>query len=230
MAVVMRILVIEDDETLANGIRRALDANGYQADVALDGATGLAMALANDYDLHLLDIMLPLVNGFKVCQELRRQSVWAPILMLTAKAGEWDQAESLDIGADDYLTKPVSMVVLLAHVRALIRRSRVFESRHIAVDGVTLDRVRRRCRNGANDVALSSREAEVLACLMTESGRLVPKVDLVRMVWGDGFEGDGNIVEVYVRHLRNKLEPAFGRRIIETVRGAGYRFALQDEP
>jgi two-component system OmpR family response regulator len=225
----MRILVIEDDETLAGGIRRALDASGYRTDVALDGATGLEMALSQPYDLHVVDIMLPAVNGFKICEELRRRYVWAPILMVTAKQGEWDQAESLEIGADDYLTKPVSMVVLLAHVKALIRRAQVFEPRHIAVDGLTLDRVRRTCGDRTTEVALSSREAEVLACLMTQHGHVVPKADLVTMVWGDGFRGDGNIVEVYVRHLRNKLERPFGRTVIETVRGAGYRFSVQGE-
>jgi DNA-binding response OmpR family regulator len=225
----MRILVIEDDETFARGVQLALEADGYRTDIALDGGLGLEMALAHSYDLFVLDIMLPSINGFKICAELRHRSVWTPILMLTAKVGEWDQAESLDTGADDYLTKPVSMVVLLAHVRALIRRAQVFESRHIAIDGLVLDRVRHCCSNGKTEVELSGREAEVLASLMTRRGQLVSKADLVSTVWGEDFQGDGNIVEVYVRHLRKKLESPFGRRIIETVRGAGYRFSVQGD-
>ena len=225
----MHILIIEDDEIVARGVQRVLDANGYRTDIAPDGALGLVMALAGSYDLVVLDIMLPSISGFKICAELRHRSVWTPILMLTAKVGEWDQAESLDTGADDYLTKPVSMVVLLAHVRALIRRSQVFESRHITMDGLMLDRVHHRCSNGKTEVALSGREAEVLACLMTRRGHLVSKSDLLSSVWGEDFQGDENIVEVYVRHLRNKLDSPFGRTIIETVRGAGYRFSVEGE-
>jgi DNA-binding response OmpR family regulator len=221
---VVTILLVEDDENLTTGLRRVLESSGYSVDVAADGAVGLERALTSRYDLVVLDIMLPSLNGFKICAELRAHSVWAPILMLTAKSGEWDQEESLDTGADDYLIKPVSMPVLLAHVRALLRRAQVFDARRLEAVGLTLDPVRNSCSQGEVDVQLSAKEVEVLAFLMTRRGA-VSKTELIAGVWGSEFPGDPNIVEVYVRHLRRKLEPPFGRKIIETVRGVGYRLA-----
>jgi two-component system, OmpR family, response regulator len=224
----MRILVVEDDSDLADNLCRALDAAGFDCDVALDGVTGLDKARSRVYDLVVLDIMLPAMSGFRVCADIRSDGILVPILMVTAKAGEWDEAESLDTGADDYLTKPVSTVVFLAHVRALIRRSKLFRNTSLTVDGVTLDPVHNVCTYRATEVQLSGREVEVLAYLMSRDGSGVAKSELVSGIWGEDFEGDRNIAEVYVRHLRRKLEPPFGRKIIETVHGLGYRFFVEE--
>jgi two-component system, OmpR family, response regulator len=218
-----QILVIEDEEEVALGIQRVLGAHGYKVEVALDGADGLQIALNSSPDLVILDILLPSMNGFRVCASLRQAEMWTPILMLTAKSGDWDQVESLEAGADDYLIKPVPMTVLLAHVRALIRRSQLFEARHLCLEGLRLDPIRRCCSAGDVVVDLSGREVEVLACLMLYRDAVVPKEVLLATVWGSDFLGDVNIVEVYVRHLRKKLEAPFGRKVIETVRGIGYR-------
>jgi two-component system OmpR family response regulator len=222
----LRILVVEDDWVLADNLRRALEAADFECDVALDGITGFENARSGAYDLVVLDIMLPAMSGFRVCADIRACGLLMPILMVTAKAGEWDEAESLDTGADDYLTKPVSMVVFLAHVRALIRRSKLFRNASLTVDGVTLDPVRHVCVYRSTEVQLSGREVELLAHLMGAEGSVVDKGDLVVGIWGPDFEGDRNIAEVYVRHLRKKLEPRFGRKIVETVHGLGYRFCI----
>jgi two-component system OmpR family response regulator len=223
----MRVLIVEDDWVLADSLRRALEAADFVCHVALDGVTGLEKACSSEYDLVVLDIMLPSMSGFRVCADIRACGISVPILMVTAKDGEWDEAESLDIGADDYLTKPVSMVVFLAHVRALIRRSKLFRNASLTVDGITLDPVRHICTYHSAEVQLSGREVEVLAYLMDYEGSAVDKGALVAAIWGADFEGDRNIAEVYVRHLRKKLEPRFGRRIIETVHGLGYRFCIR---
>lgn len=223
----MRILVVEDDLGLADNLRRVLEAAQFDCDVALDGRDGFEMSRSGDYDLVVLDIMLPTMSGFQVCAAIRAGGILMPILMVTAKAGEWDEAESLDTGADDYLIKPVSMIVFLAHVRALLRRARMFTGARLTVDGVTLDPVRHVCAYRSAAVQLSGREVEVLACLMRAEGSAVDKGDLVNGIWGEDFAGDANIAEVYVGHLRRKLEPVFGRRIVQTVHGFGYRFCMQ---
>ena len=175
-------------------------------------------------DLVILDIMLPRMNGFQVCAALRKAGMWAPVLMLSAKTGEWDQDESLEAGADDYLTKPVSMVVLLAHVRALLRRAQLFDQGQLKVGGLILDPVRHTCGDGQTEVSLTSREVELLANLMLNRHRIVPKSELIAQVWGKDFTGDHNIVEVYIGHLRKKLEGPLQRAVIDTVRGTGYLF------
>jgi DNA-binding response OmpR family regulator len=218
----VRILIVEDDLDLSASLQRVMRREGFDCDVEHDGEIGLQRAATEVYDLIVLDIMLPTLNGFRICGELRDQNVWTPILMLTAKSGEWDEAESLETGADDYLTKPVSTVVLLAHVRALIRRSRLGDVSALSVEGLALDPIRKRCSDGTTQITLSGREVEVLAFLMLQQGVVVSKGKVISAVWGDGFEGDQNIVEVYVRNLRRKLNAAFGRKFIETVRGSGY--------
>jgi two-component system OmpR family response regulator len=218
-----QILVIEDEEEVALGIQRYLGTHGYHVAVAFDGDEGLREALRSSPDLVILDILLPSMNGFRICASLRQAEMWTPILMLTAKSGDWDQVESLEAGADDYLIKPVPMTVLLAHVRALIRRSQLFEARHLSAEGLRLDPVRGSCSAGDVVVDLSGREVEVLAYLMLHRDATVSKEELLAQVWGSHFVGNVNIVEVYVRHLRKKLEPPFGRKIIDTVRGRGYR-------
>lgn len=226
-AVSGHVLVIEDEAEVAFGIQRTLGAHGYVVSVASDGVQGLQMAMSSPPEILILDILLPSMNGFKVCESLRRANMWAPILMLTAKSGEWDQVESLDAGADDYLIKPVSMTVLLAHVRALIRRSQLFGERQLSVDGLSLDPIRRSCTAGGAVIDLSGREVEVLACLMLQRDSVVSKDEVLASVWGADFQGDTNIVEVYVRHLRRKLEASLGREVIQTVRGSGYRLCLE---
>lgn len=219
----MRILVVEDEASVATGLRRGLEAGGFGVDVEHDGGDGLAQARAGQHDLIILDIMLPSVNGFRICRELRDEGNWTPILMLTAKAGVWDEAEGLDTGADDYLTKPFSMVVLLARVQALLRRPRLRGDQPYAAGDLRLDPQRHRCWRGEDEIELTAREMEVLAFLIGRAGQVVPKVDLIENVWGEHFSGNPNIAEVYVRHLRRKIDEPYGRHSIETVRGVGYR-------
>ena len=219
----MRVLVVEDEVALAEGIRRGLEAEGFAADVAHDGTDGLSMALEHDYDAIVLDIMLPGLNGYKVCAAIRESEVWTPILMLTAKDGEYDEAEALDTGADDYVTKPFSYVALVARLRALMRRGATERPNVLEAGDLRFDPGARRTWRGETEVRLTSREASLLEYLLRRAGEVVSKTEILDHVWDDRFDGDLNIVEVYVRHLRNKLDRPFGRQSIETVRGAGYR-------
>jgi DNA-binding response OmpR family regulator len=221
----MRVLVVEDEESVATGVRRGLAGDGFAVDVASDGEAGLERALGETYDLIVLDILLPKLNGFQVCRRLRHEGIGVPILMLTAKAGEFDEAEGLETGADDYLRKPFSMVVLLARVRALLRRGQHRRTATLRSGDLTLDPIRHECRRRGEPVHLTPREVAVLACLLGQPGEVIPKAELLGTVWGDDFGGDPNIVEVYIRHLRRKLDEPFGVRTIETVRGVGYRLA-----
>ncbi|MEA2505858.1 MAG: hypothetical protein QOH48_476 [Actinomycetota bacterium] len=221
----MRILVIEDERLLATALKRGLEAEGASVDVALTGTDGLWMAQENPYDAVVADIMLPGVNGFQICRELRTEGNWTPILMLTAKDGELDEAEALDVGADDYLTKPFSYVVLRARLRALMRRGARERPPVLAAGDLTVDPATRRCRRAGNEIELTAREFSVLEYLMRRVGEVVSKREVLDHVWDYDFEGDANIVEVYVRYLRNKVDRPFGRNAIETVRGSGYRLA-----
>lgn len=218
----VQALVIEDDVTVATGVQRCLAAEGFEVQIEHDGAAGLDRVRTEPFDLIVLDIMLPSLNGYRVCAAIRSDDNWTPILMLTAKSGEYDEAEALETGADDFLSKPFSAVVLQARSRALVRRPR----RRVdwpAVGGLRLDPLRRRCVRGDDVVTLTAREMEVLAYLLDQADRTVTKEELLRAVWGEAFGGDPNIVEVYVGHLRRKLDEPSGRRSIETVRGRGYR-------
>jgi two-component system OmpR family response regulator len=219
----VRVLIVEDEKRVAIAVRRGLEAEGFAVDVALSGTDGLWMATESAYDIIVLDILLPGINGYEVCRTLRESGNWTPILMLTAKSGEYDQAEALDIGADDYLTKPFSFVVLLAHLRALLRRSGRSEPAVYTAGDVTLDPITHRCSRGEFDVSLTAREFSVLEFLMRRAGEVVTKAEILDNVWDFAFEGDPNIVEVYVRHLRKKLDEPFERHLIQTIRGAGYR-------
>ena len=221
----MRVLVVEDEKRLAAGLKKGLEADGYATDVALNGSDGLWMARENPYDAIVLDIMLPGLNGYRVCATLRDEGVWTPILMLTAKDGELDEAEALDTGADDYLTKPFSYVVLLARLRALIRRGARERPAVLRAGDLRLDPAARRAFRGEVEVELTAREIALLEFLLRRKGDVVSKRDILEHVWDYDFEGDPNIVEVYIRRLRNKLDRPFERRAIETVRGAGYRLA-----
>jgi len=219
----VRVLVVEDERRLAHTIRRGLEGEGFATDVAFDGDEGLWLAKEEPYDAVVLDIMLPGRNGYEVCAELREAGIWTPILMLTAKQGDLDHAEALDTGADDFLTKPFSFVVLIAHLRALIRRGRRERPTVLRVGDLCLDPATHRCRRGDVEIELTARQFSLLEYLMRQAGEVVSKTDIIEHVWYYAFEGDHNIVEVYVGYLRKKIDAPFGRSAIETLRGAGYR-------
>jgi len=219
----MRLLVVEDEVKLARSLQDGLTADGFAVDVVHDGAEGLWMATTHSYDAIVLDIMLPSMNGFVVCRTLREQDNWTPILMLTAKDGDLDEAEALDTGADDYLRKPFSHVVLVARIRSLLRRRGEVRPTILTVGDLALDPARRVCRRGEVNIELTAREFAVLEYLMSHAGSVLSKQDILDHVWDVDFAGDTNIVEVYVGHLRKKLDEPFDQASIETVRGAGYR-------
>jgi len=221
----MRVLIVEDEERLAAGLRNGLEAEGFAVDVALDGTDGLWMGRERPHDIIVLDLMLPGVNGYTICRTLRQEKVWTPILMLTAKDGERDEVDALDAGADDYLTKPFSYAVLLARLRALLRRGSRRRPAVLQAGDLFLDPASKKVRRAGEEVQLTARELSVLEFLLRHTGQVVSKRDILDHVWDYDFEGDPNIVEVYVGHLRNKLDRPFGRRSIATVRGSGYRLA-----
>ncbi|MER5916911.1 response regulator transcription factor [Streptomyces sp. NPDC001982] len=221
----MRVLVVEDEKLLAAGLRNGLEAEGFAVDVALNGTDGLWMGRENAYDVIVLDIMLPGVNGYKICATLRRTGIWTPILMLTAKGGERDEVEGLNVGADDYLTKPFSFAVLIARLRALLRRGAGERPAVLEAGDLRLDPAAKRVWRGEAEVELTAREFSLLEFLLRHQGRTVAKRTILEHVWDSDFEGDPNIVEVYVRRLRNKLDRPFDRVSIETLRGSGYRLA-----
>ena len=217
----MRLLVVEDEARLASALRRGLQAEGFAVDVALDGLEGLEMARHGGYDAMILDVMLPRLSGYRVVRQLRAEQRWLPVLMLSAKDGEYDQADGLDCGADDYLTKPFSYVVLLARLRALLRRG-VSERPVVMTCGdLELDPAQRRVTVGGAEVALTAREFTLLEYLLRRAGEVVSKTELLDHVWDAALDTAPNAVEVYVGYLRRKI----GRERLETVRGAGYRLA-----
>ncbi|MCA5924128.1 MULTISPECIES: response regulator transcription factor [Curtobacterium] len=221
----MRVLVVDDEVRLADGVRRGLEAEGWAVDVAHDGVDGLWHAREFRYDAIVLDLMMPGLSGWAVCARLRADGDWTPVLMLTAKDGEWDQVEALDAGADDYVTKPFSHPVLVARLRALVRRGARERPTVLTLGDLVVDPAARTVRRGDVAVELTSREFAVLEYLARHPGQVRSKRDVIENVWDVDFEGDPNIVEVYVGHLRRKLDRPFGRAAIETVRGAGYRLA-----
>lgn len=215
----VRVLVVEDEVRQADALRRGLEAEGFAVDVADNGTDGLWMATEHGYDVIVLDVMLPGLNGFRVCSELRSREVWTPILMLTAKDGEYDEAEALDTGADDFLSKPFSYVVLLAHLRALVRRGAPERPVALIAGDLTLEVAEQRCDLHGKQIALTPREYSILEFLMRNVDRVVRKRDVVEHVWDVDFDGDDNVVEVHVSSLRRKI----GAERIETIRGVGYR-------
>jgi DNA-binding response OmpR family regulator len=225
----MKVLLVEDDTKIASAVRRGLEAEGFTVDVAADGIDGLWMASESTYDVIVLDLMLPGRNGFQICADLRARSDWTPILVLTAKEGELDETEALDTGADDFLTKPFSFPVLVSRVRALTRRALLpgGDRPPIAIGDLRIDAARLRAWRGEQELALTAREHAVLTLLVRRGGEVLSKADILDAVWAHDFDGDPNIVEVYIRRLRRKVDEPFGRRSIETVRGAGYR-AIDD--
>ncbi|WP_344901233.1 response regulator transcription factor [Actinomadura meridiana] len=221
----MRLLLVEDEKRLAASLARGLAAEGFAVETVHDGAVGLDLALTGEFDLIILDVMLPGMNGYRVCGSLRAAGDDTPILMLTAKDGEYDEAEGLDTGADDYLTKPFSYVVLVARIRALLRRRTRGAAPSIVLGDLTVDPAARRVFRGDAEVELTAKEFAVLEHLASNAGRVVSKAQIMAAVWDFAYDGDPNIVEVYVSALRRKLDVPFGRRSITTVRGAGYRLA-----
>lgn len=223
----MKILLVDDDQDLTASLRRGLEAEGFTVDVAGNGDDGLWMATEGAHDIIVLDLMLPGRNGFRVCADLRAQGVWTPILMLTAKDGDLDQAEGLDTGADDYLTKPFSFTVLVARLRALGRRAVARSLPPAAVGDLRIDPASRRAWRGDAELSLTNRQFQVLEFFVRRAGQVVSKADILAGVWEHEFDGDPNVVEVYVRRLRRAIDEPFGRHTIETVRGAGYRLVDQ---
>jgi two-component system OmpR family response regulator len=215
----VRLLVVEDETRLANALQRGLQAEGFAVDLAGDGPAGLELARHGGYDAMILDIMLPGLSGYRVVQALRAEKNWVPVLMLSAKDGEYDQADGLDCGADDYLTKPFSYVVLLARLRALLRRGAPERPSVLTVGELTLDPARRRVAHGEAEITLTAREYALLEYLMRRPGEVVSKTELLDHVWDASLDTAPNAVEVYIGYLRRKL----GRDALETVRGAGYR-------
>ena len=219
----MRILVVDDDAHVARSVRRGLEGEGYAVDVAFDGTEGHWLASENPYDAMVLDSMLPGMSGDELCAQLRAAGVWTPILMLTARSGESDEAQALDAGADDFLSKPFSYVVLLARLRALLRRGGAERPAVLVAGDLTLDPATHRVARGDVEVSLSPRQFSLLEYFLRHAGEVLPKSRILEHVWDFSFEGDPNIVEVYVRQLRLRVDEPFDRSALQTVRGAGYR-------
>ncbi|MGH2830840.1 MAG: response regulator transcription factor [Actinomycetota bacterium] len=222
----MKLLIVEDDKKVATAVKRGLEAEGFTVDVAFDGTDGLWLATEGSYDLIVLDIMLPGSNGYVVCRDLREKGNWTPILMLTAKDGDLDEAEALDTGADDYLTKPFSFPVLVARVHALLRRAGGGrDPAPLSAGDLRVEPAQRRVWRGEQEIKLTARQFDVLEFLLRRAGRVLSKTEILDGVWEYDFDGAPNLIEVYIRRLRARIDEPFGRHAIETVRGAGYRLA-----
>jgi DNA-binding response OmpR family regulator len=221
----VRVLVVEDERRLAAAVRRGLQAEGFVVDLAHDGTDGLHLAREGGYDALVLDLMLPGISGYRLCQQLRAEENWVPILILSAKDGEYDQADGLDLGADDYLTKPFSYVVLAARLRALLRRGAAPRPAVLRAGDLSLDPGTRRVRRGETEIALTPREFSLLEFLLRRAGQVISKATLLEHVWDAYDSTELNAVEVYVGYLRRKIDVPFGRAALQTVRGAGYRLA-----
>ena len=219
----MRVLVVDDEPSIRESLRRGLVAGGWTVDTAPDGEIGLEMACDEGYDVVVLDIMMPRRNGYEVVREMRGREVWTPVLMLTAKDGEYDQADAFDLGADDYLIKPFSFVVLEARLRSLVRRGAPERPSTFQAGDLTVDPAARDVRRGDERITVTAREYAVLEYLIRNRNQVVSKEQILRAVWDAAYDGDDNIVEVYIGYLRRKIDAPFSARSIETVRGQGYR-------
>jgi two-component system, OmpR family, response regulator len=219
----MRLLVVEDDPGMSAMLVRSLQREGYAVDLVDKGEDALWSVLANDYDAVVLDAMIPAPDGFEVCRRMRTEGRWAPVLILTARDSVHDRVRGLDAGADDYLTKPFALAELFARVRALTRRDPLERPVVLKVGDLTLDPVSRVVRRGAVEIALSPKEFALLQELMRRSGEVLSRSFLIDHVWDFAYEGGSNVVDVYVRYLRGKVDRPFGRDTIRTIRGAGYR-------
>ncbi len=221
----MRVLVIEDDRNGAETVRRTLVAEGWVVDVEDNGEDGLFAASTDTYDVLIVDIMMPRLNGYEVVRELRAKQVWTPVLMLTAKDGDYDQVDAFDFGADDYLIKPFSVAVLVARLRALVRRGAPQRPVTLTAGDLSLDPSGHRVWRGDAEIDLTPREFAMLEFMMRNKGTVISKADILRSVWDSNYHGDENVVEVYAGYLRRRIDTPFGRIALQTVRGVGYRLA-----
>ncbi|MBG0741689.1 response regulator transcription factor [Paeniglutamicibacter antarcticus] len=221
----MRVLLVEDEKLLAETLRRGLTGEGFVVDVVHDGVSGLWAATENPYDVVLLDLMLPGKHGYAVLKEMRERQIWTPVMMLTAKDGEYDQTDAFDLGADDYLTKPFSFLVLVARLRALIRRGAPERPVNLTVGSLLLDPLKRSVSRNGTQITLTAREFGLLLYLMRHPGEVVSKAEILDNVWDPVFEGGDNVVEVYIGYLRKKIDAPFGLATLGTVRGMGYRLS-----
>jgi two-component system OmpR family response regulator len=221
----MRLLIVEDEARMATALQRGLVAEGFAVEVALNGPDGLHLARENSYDAIICDIMLPGLSGYRIIEALRADQNWVPVLVLSAKDGEYDEADALDLGADDYLIKPFSFVVLLARLRAVLRRGVRPRPAILACGDLTLDPAARSVHRGEIEIELTPREFSLLEYLMRRAGDAVSKADILHHVWDAHYDGDANVIEVYVGYLRRKIDLPFNRHAVQTVRGAGYRLA-----
>jgi DNA-binding response OmpR family regulator len=219
----MRLLVVEDEVRLARALQKGLRSEGFAVDLSHDGAAGLESARSGNYDAIVLDVMLPRLSGYEVVRALRRDRNWVPVLMLSAKDGEFDEADGLDVGADDYLTKPFSYVVLVARLRALLRRGAPERPAVLAAGDLVLDPAAKQVARGDTPISLTAREFSLLEYLMRRAGEVVSRFDLLEHVWDAYGTSEANVVEVYVGYLRRKIDTPFGRSAVTTVRGVGYR-------
>jgi len=221
----MKVLVVEDEVRLAETVQRGLAAEGMSVDVVHNEVDGLWAASENPYDVIVLDIMLPRLSGYRVVESLRERGVWTPVLMLAAKDGEHDQVDAFDLGADDYLTKSFSFIILVARLRALLRRGAPERPVVMSAGDLTLDPARKLVTREAVEIVLTPREFGLLEFLIRHRGDVVTKTEILAGVWDSAYDGDPNIVEVYVGYLRRKIDVPFGRHAIKTIRGMGYRLA-----
>lgn len=224
----MRVLIVEDEPRLSSTLAIGLRAEGFAVVEAANGIDGLWQATENDFDVVVLDIMLPGLNGYEVLRRMRARSVWTPVLMLTAKDGEYDQTDAFDLGADDYLTKPFSFIVLVARLRALVRRAAPHKPPMLTAGTLTVDPGRRLVQRGDTVLSLTPREYGVLEYLMRNKNVAVTKADILRDVWDAHYDGPDNVVEVYVGYVRRKIDIPFGTTTIETIRGVGYRLVADN--
>lgn len=225
----MRVLLVEDEKPLAESVKRGLAAQGIVVQVEHDGESGLWAARDNQYDAIVLDIMLPKVNGYNILRTLRQEKNWTPVLMLTAKDGVYDQTDAFELGADDYLTKPFSLVLLAARLRALSRRGRATAPTALVCGSLSLDPQKRIVSRGETDIVLTAREFSLLEYLIRNHGQVRSKHEILQNVWDAAYEGPENVVEVYVGYLRKKIDVPFGLKTLQTVRGMGYRLLADDE-
>ncbi|WP_104131490.1 response regulator transcription factor [Cryobacterium sp. M91] len=219
----MKVLLVEDEAAMVDALQRGLTAEGFVTESAMNGVDVLWMAEENNFDVIILDIMLPGLSGYEVCQRLRAGGSTVPILMLTAKDGEYDEADALDLGADDFLSKPFSFVVLLARLRALLRRAPADREPVLTAGRIRLDPAARRCWRGEEEVTLTAREFSLAEFLVRRKGQVVSRNTIAEHVWDSDLDVDSNVIEVYIGYLRRKLDDGRTRRLIETVRGIGYR-------
>jgi two-component system OmpR family response regulator len=224
----MRILIVEDEPKMAGLLKRGMEEDGHAADIAATGPDALWMAKATDYDAIVLDLMLPGVDGVEVCRRLREDGVWSPVLMVTALTAVSDRVAGLDAGADDYLAKPFHLDELLARVRAIARRGAPERPALLEIGDLRLDPATREVWRGSRPIALSAKEFALLEAFMRRPGQVLSRFQLLEHAWDSGYENRSNVIDVYVGYLRDKIDRPFGRRSIETVRGAGYRLRVDE--